>query len=115
MEKPVVSIVVPAYNASRYLKKNVESLLQQTMTEFELIYVDDGSKDDTLKVLREYQKKDDRIQIISQDNHGAAHARNTGMQAASGKYVLILDADDFLIQRCWRRLRLRLKKIGLIF
>ncbi len=95
MEKPVVSIVVPAYNASRYLKKNVESLLQQTMTEFELIYVDDGSKDDTLKVLREYQKKDDRIQIISQDNHGAAHARNTGMQAASGKYVLILDADDF--------------------
>ena len=63
--------------------------------DFELIYVDDGSKDDTLTILKEYAEKDKRIKVITQDNHGAGHARNTGMKIASGKYVLVLDADDY--------------------
>ena len=65
------------------------------MMDFELIYVDDGSKDDTLTILKEYAEKDKRIKVITQDNHGAGHARNTGMKIASGKYVLVLDADDY--------------------
>lgn len=95
MGQPIVSVVVAAYNATKYLKQNVDSLLAQTLKNFELIYVDDGSKDDTLKILKNYAEEDERIKVISQDNHGAGHARNTGMRVASGKYVLILDADDF--------------------
>ena len=95
MKRPMVSVVVAAYNAMNYLRQNVESLLAQSMTDFELIYVDDGSKDDTLTVLKEYADRDQRIKVIAQDNHGAGHARNTGMKVARGNYVLVLDADDY--------------------
>lgn len=95
MREPIVSVIVAAYNAMKYLKENIESLLAQTLSDFELIYVDDGSKDETLSLLREYESEDERIRIIVQENHGAGHARNTGMKAARGKYILVLDADDY--------------------
>lgn len=90
-----VSVIIPVYNGSRYLKDNVESLLKQKLKEIEIIYVDDGSDDDTVEILQKYQQQDERIRIISQQNCGAGPARNNGFSQAQGKYVIFLDSDDF--------------------
>lgn len=90
-----ISVVVAAYNAGKFIRKNIESLLCQTFTDFELIYVDDGSKDDTQTIIREYAEKDDRIKVICQENQGAGAARNHGMDFATGQYLIVLDADDY--------------------
>lgn len=90
-----VSVIVPAYNAERYIRKMVKSVIRQTLKNIEIIFVDDGSTDNTLKILREFQKKDDRIKIVAQNHSNAGAARNKGMEQATGKYVIFLDADDF--------------------
>ena len=90
-----ISVVVPVYNAEKYLKECVDSLLSQTFRDVEFIFVDDGSTDRSVEILEEYQKKDGRIQILRQQNQYAGVARNNGMKAATGKYIIFLDADDF--------------------
>lgn len=90
-----VSVVVPVYNCEKYINKCTDSLLKQTLKNVELIFVDDGSMDRSVSILREYQKGDARIQIIQQKNQGAGTARNSGLMAARGKYIVFLDADDF--------------------
>lgn len=92
---PVVSIIIPVYNAEKYLKQSIESVLNQSYPFFELICVDDGSTDKSYDILKQYKSQDSRIMIIKQQNQYAGTARNKGMQAASGKFVLFLDADDF--------------------
>ena len=92
MSEPLVSIVIPAYNAARTLVATVESALAQTVQDFEIIVVDDGSGDMTLDVARSIA--DPRVRVLSQANGGAAAARNTGVTAATGEYVALLDADD---------------------
>lgn len=89
---PVVSVVIPAYNATRTLAATVQSALAQTVSDLEVIIVDDGSRDDTLAVARSIQ--DPRVKVLTQANGGAAAARNTGISAAIGKYIALLDADD---------------------
>lgn len=91
----MVSVVLATYNAEKYLKQNIESLINQTYKNIELIYVNDGSTDSTLNILESYSVKDSRIKIISQENAGAAIARNRGIESISGKYLMILDADDY--------------------
>ena len=91
-----VSIIMPIYNASRYLEPAIDSILAQTLPEIEVICVDDGSTDKSLEILKEYQKNDDRIRIVTQTNAGPAHARNNGIRRARGKYIAFLDADDFV-------------------
>lgn len=87
------SVILIAYNLKHYLRKTVQSVLDQEFKDFELIIVDDGSVDGTLQVVEFFQ--DPRINVISQQNGGAAHARNTGLRAAKGKYVAFLDGDDY--------------------
>ena len=92
---PAISVIVPVYNAELFLQECVDSLLAQTFRDVEFIFVDDGSTDCSVEILEEYKKKDDRIQILRQQNQYAGVARNNGMKAAAGKYLIFLDADDF--------------------
>ena len=105
---PEISVVVPVYNVRDYLRKNIDSILAQTFTDYELILVNDGSKDDSLSILREYEQKDDRITVIDKPNGGLSDARNAGMAIATGKYIQFIDSDDFvepeLLEKCWRKL-----------
>ena len=95
LEHPKVSVIIPVYNAERYLWECLDSLLRQTMTDFEIICVDDGSTDHSYAILQEYAKKDKRFIILQQQNQYAGVARNRGMEVAKGEYYLFLDADDF--------------------
>ena len=90
-----VSVIVPIYNACKHLRPALESILDQTLREIEIICVDDGSTDTSLDMLKIYQKMDNRIRIITETNAGPGHARNNGLRRARGKYVAFLDADDF--------------------
>jgi len=92
--KAKVSIIIPAYNASQYLPQTLESVLQQTFTDFELLVIDDGSADDTENVVRRYAERDSRVRLISQPNQGVAVARNTGIQESIGEFIAFLDSDD---------------------
>lgn len=94
----VVSVIIPVYNAEKYIKECIDSLLGQTYPDFEIICVDDGSQDRSLEILREYEERDSRISVLVQQNQYAGVARNTGMEQAKGKYLLFLDADDFFCE-----------------
>ena len=93
---PEISIVIPVYNAERYISGCLESILHQSYQNFEIILVDDGSKDGSALICKEYAKKSDRIKLIEQENRGVSAARNVGKKRAVGKYVLFVDADDAL-------------------
>lgn len=95
MMSPIVSVIIPCYNAEKYLSQCVDSIRNQTLKQIEIICVDDGSTDATLEILRSYQTQDSRIRLIQQKNAGAGAARNAGMECASGEYLSFLDADDF--------------------
>lgn len=90
-----VSIIIPVYNAEKYLKQCLESLVRQTEQNMEIICVDDGSTDHSFDILKDYSTKYEYISVLSQSNMGAAAARNKGIQQAKGEYLLFLDADDF--------------------
>ena len=90
-----VSVVIPIYNAYDYLRPAMDSVLDQTLSDIEVICVDDGSTDHSLDILREYQKADARVRIITETNAGPGLARNAGFRRARGEYVIFLDADDF--------------------
>lgn len=90
-----VSIIVPVYNVEKYIEKCIKSILSQTYQEFELILVNDGTKDHSLEICRNY-KSDCRVRIISQPNKGLSAARNTGIHVARGKYLLFVDGDDYI-------------------
>lgn len=92
---PRFSIIVPVYNVEKYLDECVQSVINQSFTDWELILVDDGSKDDSYKMCCEYAKNDSRIKAFSQSNGGASKARNNGIENARGEYLLFLDSDDF--------------------
>ena len=90
-----VSVIIPVYNAEKYLGKCLESLLSQTLQEMEIICVDDGSSDGSPEILKRFQERDGRVRILTQENQYAGAARNNGMKEAQGEYLLFLDADDF--------------------
>lgn len=90
-----ISIVIPVYNIEKYLKECLDSLVNQTFKDFEVICVNDGSKDRSLDILNEYAKKDSRFIVVTQENGGSGSARNNGLSRARGKYVQFLDGDDY--------------------
>ena len=94
-ETPLVSVIIPVYNAEQYLCECLESVVNQTLREIEIICVDDGSTDDSLPVIRKLQKKDSRISVLLQEHKGAGAARNLGLAHAKGQYLAFLDADDY--------------------
>lgn len=89
-----ISIIVPVYNVEQYLENCIESILNQTFKDFELILVDDGSTDNSGKICDIYEKKDSRIKVIHKNNGGLSSARNTGLDIACGKYIGFVDSDD---------------------
>lgn len=92
----LISIVVPVYNVEKYLKRCLDSLINQTYENIEIILVNDGSTDDSLEICKEYSKNDKRIKIVSKKNEGLGMARNTGIDNASGQYICFFDSDDFV-------------------
>lgn len=90
-----VSVIIPVYNTEKYLRECLDSVLNQTLREIEVICVDDGSTDNSLQILKEYQKKDERVIIIEQENSGAAVARNKALNVAKGEFIAFIDADDY--------------------
>lgn len=96
MMTPVVSVIIPCYNFGKYLSSALDSLLDQSLTNWECIIVNDGSTDNTKEIAESYLKKDSRFVYISQENSGVSVARNTALKYATGKYLQPLDADDVL-------------------
>ena len=90
----MVSIIVPIYNASKYLIKCLTSICTQSYENIEIILVNDGSKDDSLTIAESFVRKDKRIKLISQENKGVSSARNRGLELATGDYIIFVDADD---------------------
>ena len=90
-----VSVIIPVYNAEKYLRQCLDSVLSQSLKEIEIICVDDGSADKSRDILREYATADERLKIMTQENRGPGAARNSGMEAAAGRYIMFLDADDW--------------------
>ena len=91
-----ISIIIPIYKVEKYLQSCLDSVLAQTFKDWEAICVNDGSPDNSGKILTEYAKKDPRIKIITQNNQGPSVARNNGLKQANGKYIFFLDSDDFI-------------------
>ncbi len=94
MKHPLISIVVPVYNASRWLDNCVESILRQSLEDYELLLIDDGSKDDSLQICKSYASRDQRIHVIHKDNGGVSSARNAGLDNARGSWIVFVDSDD---------------------
>ena len=94
--EPLVSVIVPTYNVDEYIKQCVDSLLDQTYKNIEVICIDDGSTDNTVPILKFMQEKDERLILIQQEHAGVSAARNKGLDAARGKYISFVDSDDFM-------------------
>ena len=94
-QRPLISIIVPVYNAEIYLTKALDSLLAQTQENIEILCINDGSKDQSLDILQNYTRKDKRIKVFTQENSGPAKARNVGLANANGVYLMFCDADDW--------------------
>lgn len=97
---PKISVIVPVYNAEKYLRRCIDSILAQTFTDFELLLIDDGSMDKSGKICDEYAKKDNRIRIFHKENGGVSSARNIGLDNAYGEWIAFADADD-KVYSCW--------------
>ena len=109
----MISIIVPVYNAEKYLKKCIESILKQTYPAWELILVDNGSQDNSFRICQEYAKKDERITVLRQyQNRGVSVARNLALEKACGKYLTFLDADDWVKEDYLEQLIKVQKKTG---
>ena len=91
-----ISIVVPVYNVEKYLDVCLQSIVEQTFRDFEVVTVNDGSTDGSLKILQEWAKKDSRIKVINQENKGVSAARNAGLDVAQGEYICFIDSDDYV-------------------
>ena len=99
---PKISIVVPIYNTDQYLHRCIDSILNQTFKDFEVILVDDGSTDNSGKICDEYEIKDSRVRVIHQENQGVAEAQNTGVENSVGEFVGIVNSDDFIEDDMYR-------------
>jgi len=96
MKKPFFSIIVPIYNTELYLNRCIDSIIQQTFKDIEIILVNDGSKDKSLQTCLDYMEKDNRIRIIHKKNEGLAETRNEGLKKAIGDYIIFVDSDDYI-------------------
>lgn len=95
-QMPKVSVIVPVYNVAPYLRQCMDSVINQTYRNIEIICIDDGSTDESGKILDEYAKSDDRFNVVHTNNAGVASARNIGLSLASGEYLLFVDGDDWI-------------------
>lgn len=110
MEKELISIVVPIYNVKKYLRKSLESIINQTYTNIEIILVDDGSTDGCFDICEEYKNKDNRINVIHKKNGGLSEARNFGIDCSRGRYIAFIDSDDYVARDYIEKLYEAIKK-----
>ena len=106
---PKISIIMPIFNSENFIEECLSSLINQIFKNFELICVNDGSTDNTLKILKKFEEKDERIHIITQENLGAGNARNVGMKASKGEYIIFLDSDDIFNETMLEELYAKIK------
>lgn len=101
-----VSIVIPVYNVESYLEECMESVINQSLDDIEIICINDGSTDSSLKILERYESKYNNIIVINQENKGLSASRNIGIRKARGKYIYFLDSDDFIniksMEKCYK-------------
>ena len=110
MTKPALSIVVPVYNTEKYLRRCMDSIMNQTLKDIEIIIVDDGSKEECAVLCDEISKTDSRIKVVHKENGGLGFARNTGLEAASGEYIGFVDSDDYIERAMYETLYNAAKK-----
>lgn len=106
----LLSVIVPVYNGEAYIDRAMEGILTQTLQSLEVVAVNDGSKDGSLEKLREWEKKDSRVQVIDQENRGVSTARNVAMRMANGTYLTFLDIDDYLERDAYEKLIAQLEE-----
>ena len=108
----MISIIIPAYNSANYLAHTLESVLNQQYTDFEIVLIDDGSTDETRRIVEEYQKKDKRIKYFYKSNGGVSSARNLGIEKAAGEYLAFLDSDDTYEPAFLGKMHARIRQTG---
>lgn len=108
--KDTISVIIPVYNVEKYIEECVESIINQTYKNMEIILVDDGSTDNSGKICDEYIEKDERIKVIHKKNGGLSSARNEGIKIANGKYLTFIDSDDYITSDMIEELYLSLTK-----
>ena len=104
MNKPLISVIVPVYNVSDYISKCLDSLINQTLKDIEIIIVNDGSPDDSEVIIKKYMKKDKRIRCFKKTNGGQGSARNYGIEKAKGIYITFVDSDDYISRDMLKKL-----------
>jgi glycosyltransferase involved in cell wall biosynthesis len=109
MSKPLISVILPVYNAEKYLYKSISSILNQTVKNFQLIIINDGSTDSSEKILVDFAKKDHRIKLISRENRGIVQTLNEGIKLAEGQWIARMDADDIA---CKNRFEIQLRQLS---
>lgn len=102
--RPEVSVIVPVFNGEKYIERCIVSILRQTISNIEVIIIDDGSTDSTASLCDDFQSKDNRIKVIHKDNLGLSHSRNVGLKFATGKYIGFVDADDWIAPEMYEEL-----------
>jgi glycosyltransferase involved in cell wall biosynthesis len=112
---PKISVVIPVYNVENYLHRCIDSLLNQTFQDFEIILIDDGSKDNSGKICDEYAQKDKRIKVFHKKNARVSAARNDGIKIAKGKYISFIDSDDWIEPEMYQEMINRAEKLNLDF
>lgn len=110
VKSPLISVIIPVFNVEEYLEKCINSILRQTLTDIEIICIDDGLTDSSPDILKKYAEQDRRIAVYSQNNCGISAARNLGMRAARGRYTYFIDSDDWLERDALRNLYDRAEK-----
>lgn len=105
-----LSVIIPCYNAEKTIKKCLDSIVNQTEKNIEIILIDDGSTDKTFKICSEYQKKDDRIRFYKKNNTGVSDTRNYGIEVATGDYITFVDSDDYILNDTYSKIMLILQK-----
>lgn len=104
MTNPLITIIVPVYNAEKYLERCIQSILSQTFSDFELVLVDDGSTDNSPSMCDCYMERDNRVHVVHQTNAGVSAARNKGIDAAKGEFISFIDADDWVEREMYQTL-----------
>ncbi len=104
VKRPKISVIIPIYNVEDYLNRCLESVVNQTLFDIEIIGVNDGTKDDSVAIIRKYMALDKRIQLVEKENGGLSSARNAGLEVATGELILFLDSDDYLALNACERI-----------
>ncbi len=104
MKKPKISVIIPVYNVEKYLQKCLDSVVNQTLKELEIIIVNDGSTDSSLSIAEEFAKNDSRIKVVNKENGGVSSARNAGLRDVTGEYISFIDSDDWIDKTMYEKM-----------